>query len=73
MTLKMPDYLSVPPAELGSVRPGTAPTSPALGTVPAQRLVILSLCGTVLGSWGGLSPSQITLPSFDVNVTEDET
>ena len=47
-------------------------TFTALGTVPAERLVALSLRAMVLGSWG-VTILTHTLPGSDVNVTEDET
>lgn len=66
------DDLSVPSAGLGSVRLGTGFTFTALGTVPAQRLEVLSLHAMVLGSWGVIILTH-TLPGSDVSVTEDET
>ena len=66
------DDLSVPSAGLDSVRLGTGFTFTALGTVPAQRLEVLSLHAMVLGNWGVIILTH-TLPGSDVNVTEDET
>ena len=55
--------LSVPSAGLGSVRLGAGFPFAALGTVPAQRLEVLSLRAMVLGSWGVIILTH-TLPGL---------
>lgn len=55
--------LSVPSVGLGSVRLGAGFPFAALGTVPAQRLEVLSLRAMVLGSWGVIILTH-TLPGL---------
>lgn len=55
--------LSVPSVGLGSVRLGPGFPFAALGTVPAQRLEVLSLRAMVLGSWGVIILTH-TLPGL---------
>lgn len=55
--------LSVPSVGLGSVRLGAGFPFAALGTVPAQRLEVLSLRAMVLGSWG-VNILTYTLPGL---------
>lgn len=55
--------LSVPSVGLGSVKLGAGFPFAALGTVPAQRLEVLSLRAMVLGSWGVIILTH-TLPGL---------